>query len=443
MGSVIGTLFAFAIVFGILVFVHEFGHFFMAKLVGINVEVFSFGYGKRLFGFKRGGTDYRISLIPMGGYVKFPGEDVFEEKRDIEPGDFLAAKRWQRLLVMVMGAVMNIILAIILMTIINMAGVQTADIQNQKPVIGWIEKDSPAEKSNIQVGDEILSINGKPTNTWNDVEMAVGTKPDREIDVEIRRGTEIKEVKLQTESITRYEMGYAGFFGRIKPQVYMVSPRSPAEKAGIKSGDVILEIDGKDIHYFEFIKILEENPGKEMDFLIDRDGERLHLKVTPRLEGDVGKIGLSHTQKSTLKKFGFFKAFGESLSYNANLMFLVFRTIRDLISGEASTKQLAGPIDIANFSYAAFRMGLLALMGWIAFISLQLGIINLFPIPVLDGGQILVLLLESIFRKDFSIKVKQVIMQIGFIMFIFLIVFVILNDVVKRLPNGWASLWPF
>lgn len=441
--SLLGTLFSFAIVFGILVFVHEFGHFFMAKLVGINVEVFSFGYGKRLFGFKRGGTDYRVSLIPMGGYVKFPGEDVFEEKRDIEPGDFLAAKRWQRFFVMVMGAVMNIILAIVLMAVINMVGVQTADIQDQVPVIGWIEPDSPAAKSNLLVGDEILGINGRKTAIWNDVEMAVGAKPDREIDIEILREGQILTLKLQTESVTRYDMGYAGFFGRIKPQAYMISPRSPAEKAGMKSGDVILEIDGKDIHYFEFVKILEANPEKELDFLVDRDGELIHLKVTPRLEGDVGKIGFSHTQKSTLKKFGFFKSIKESLAYNANLTFLVFRTIRDLVSGEASTKQLAGPIDIANFSYAAFRMGILALMGWIAFISLQLGIINLFPIPVLDGGQILVLLLESIFRKDFSIKVKRFIMQIGFAMFVVLIVFVILNDVVKRLPNGWASLWPF
>ena len=443
MGSILGTLFSFAIVFGILVFVHEFGHFFMAKLVGINVEVFSFGYGKRLFGFKKGGTDYRVSLIPMGGYVKFPGEDVFEEKRDIEPGDFLAARRWQRLLVMVMGAVMNIILAIILMAVINMVGVQTADIQYEVPVIGWIEPDSPAEKANLMKGDEILRINGEKTGTWNDVKLAVGAKPDKEIEIEIQRGSEILTIKLLTESITRYAMGYAGFFGRIKPQAYMVSPRSPAEKAGMKSGDVILEIDGRDLHYFEFVDILESNPNKEMDFLVDRDGERLHLMVTPRLEGDVGKIGLSHIQKSSLRKYGFFKAIKESLAYNANLTFLVFRTIRDLVSGEASTKQLAGPIDIANFSYEAFRMGILALMGWIAFISLQLGIINLFPIPVLDGGQILVLLLESIFRKDFSLKVKQVIMQIGFVMFIFLIVFVILNDVVKRLPNGWASLWPF
>ncbi len=443
MGSLIGTIFAFILVFGILVFAHECGHFFMAKLVGIKVEVFSFGFGKRLFGYKKGETDYRISLIPMGGYVKFLGEDVFEKKREMQPGDFQAAKRWQRFLVMVMGAVMNIVLALVLMTYINMVGVNVPEIQEQVPVIGWIEQGSPAEKAELQIGDEILSINKKQTVTWSDVEIAVGTKPKRTIHLKIKRGESILDVDLLTEAKTRYEMGYAGFSGKVLVQVNMVTANSPAEKAGLQPNDVILAINGKEIHIKEFVKILEANPGNELDFLIDRKGEQLHLKVTPKREGKVGKIGVYHIEKSKFKKFGFFAAVAESYNYNKKLVFLVFSTIRALATGEASTKQLAGPIDIANFSYMALRMGFLALISWIAFISLQLGIINLFPIPVLDGGQILVLTLEGIFRRDFSLKVKQVIMQIGFAIFIFLIVFIILNDIVKRLPNGWSSLIPF
>ena len=169
MGSILGTLLAFIIVFGVLVFVHEFGHFFMAKLVKIRVEVFSWGYGKRLLGFKKGETDYRISMIPLGGYVKFSGEEVLDQKRELLPYDFMAKKRWQRFLVMVMGSVMNIILAIVLMAVINMVGVSVAEYREQVPVIGWIEKDSPAERAGLRIDDEILSINNQKTDTWMDV----------------------------------------------------------------------------------------------------------------------------------------------------------------------------------------------------------------------------------------------------------------------------------
>ncbi|MEE8377551.1 MAG: site-2 protease family protein, partial [Candidatus Aminicenantaceae bacterium] len=172
--TILGQILAFVIVFGVLVFFHEFGHFFMAKLVGIRVEVFSFGYGKRLFGIKKGNTDYRISLVPIGGFVKFTGEDVFEKKREIEPGDFMAAKRWQRFLVMVMGSVMNIILAILLMTFVNMVSHTVPEYPEQAPVLGGIEPGSPAELAKMMPGDEIISIDGKEIKTWTDMEMAVG-----------------------------------------------------------------------------------------------------------------------------------------------------------------------------------------------------------------------------------------------------------------------------
>lgn len=446
MGSIVGTLFAFLIVFGVLVFVHEFGHFFMAKLVGINVDVFSFGYGKRLFGFKHKETDYRISLVPMGGFVKFAGEEALEglkEGADVKPGDYMAAKRWQRFLVILMGPVMNIVLAVVLVAFINMNGVKVAEFHSQTPVIGWIAPDSPAAKVDFQPDDVILSVNDTETPTWNDVEMAVGLRPDKLIQVKIRRGTEILTIELKTESKTRFEMGYAGFFGKILTQVEIVSPNSPAEKGGIKPRDVILAINEEPVYYYHFIPIIEENPGKELDFLIERDGEQMHLQITPRKEGDVGKIGIGQVQKYELQKFGFFAAFGQSVKENVRLLFAVVDFIKNLISGEASTRQLGGPIEIANYSYAFFQAGFMAMLSWIAFISLQLGIINMVPVPVFDGGQILVLGLEGIFRRDFGPKVKQVIMQIGFAIFIFLLVFIILNDIVKRLPNGWESLNPF
>lgn len=445
MGTIFGTIFAFAIVFGILVFIHEFGHFFAAKLVKIKVEVFSWGYGKRLFGIKKGGTDYRVSILPMGGYVKFAGEEVDQEapkqKVEFRPGDFLAKNRLQRFFVMVMGSLMNILLAVVLLAVIHMAGVTVFEFLDQEPVIGWIEPGSPAERTDLQIGDEILSINKRKTKTWNDVILSVSTKPNRLINLEIKRGKDIFTVQLKTESQTKYERGYAGFTGIILNRIVQVFPDSPAEKAGVRVGDVILAINGESVHfYFQKLEIIEENPGKELKFLIDREGETLTLPITPRLEEEVGRIGIVREQKTIFKKYGFFSAFGQSIKGNVKLAFVLMNYVRDLFTGEASAKQVGGPIAIVNLSYSAFRMGFFAMLSFMAFVSLQLGIVNLFPIPVFDGGQILVLTLEGMFRRDFSLKVKHIVMQIGFVIFIFLLGFLILNDIVRNLPNGWESL---
>jgi len=439
MGTILGTLLAFLIVFGILVFVHELGHFIMAKLVGVRVEVFSWGYGKRLFGFKKGETDYRVSLVPMGGFVKFSGEEAFDQEKEPDPRDFMAKKRWQRFLVLVMGSLMNIFLALVLVSILGMVGVTDIEHRGQKPVIGWIEPGSPAEQANLRVGDEILSINKRKAKTWSDVDIAVGTRPRRLVTVEIRRDEEILYIPLMTESKTRYDMGEAGFFGKILSQVVEITPQSPAEKAGLKLGDVILAVNGEPVYFHRFTEVIEKNPEKELEFLVDREGKTLTLHVTPRLEGEVGKIGLATFHKSVFKRYGFFSAIARSVRENKRLAFVLINFIRDLIVGEASAQQVGGPIEIAKWSFTFFRAGLLALMSFIAFISLQLGIINLFPIPVLDGGQIFILSLEGLFRRDFSIKVKQVLMTIGFAMFIVLLILVVLNDIARRLPNGWES----
>jgi regulator of sigma E protease len=237
--------------------------------------------------------------------------------------------------------------------------------------------------------------------------------------------------------------GYAGFMPQIWTQVDLITANSPAEIAGLEIGDIILAINGENAFRSQFIDIVESSPEIDLEFLIERDGEQKTLNITPKREGNVGKIGIGHIPNSIIKKSGFFGAIGESVTFNVNLAFMVIDFLKDLITGEASAKQLGGPLEIANFSYAALRAGFMSMLRWIAFFSLQLGIINLFPIPVLDGGQILVLGLEGLFRRDFSPKVKQIVMQIGFAMFIVLIVFVLLNDIAKRLPNGWGSLIPF
>ncbi len=443
MGTIFGTLLAFFIVFGILVFIHEFGHFITAKLVGVRVEVFSFGYGKRLLGFKKGQTDYRISLIPMGGYVKMLGEGMFETGRPLAPDDMMSKNRGQRFLIMVMGSVMNILLAIFLVAVINGIGVEVPEYQDQRPVIGYIDPGSPAEKAELKANDEILAINERKVATWNDVEIAVGTKPDKVITIEIQRDGESRRVDLKTESVSRYEMGYAGFRAKILTQIRMITANSPAEKAGLRPGDVILAVDGTPVYFYAFVPAIEKSAGREIRLTVQRKGETIDIPVTPRSEAGVGKIGILQEASSVIQQYGFFAAIGESFKANLKNFFLIIRFLEDLFTGQASTKQIGGPLAIADFSYAALRMGWLSMMSWIAIISLQLGVLNLFPIPVFDGGQIFVLLLESIFRRDFSPKVRQIWMQIGFVIFVFLIAFVILNDFVKKLPNGWGSLVPF
>jgi len=446
MGTLFGTILSFLVVFGVLVFIHEFGHFFTAKLVGIRVETFSFGYGKRLFGIRRKETDYRVSLFPLGGYVKFLGEgEFFSEggKVSLPPDHFLAKNRWERFLVMVMGSVMNILLAVLIFTIINMVGVTVPAYQDEAPVIGYIDPGSPAEKAGFLLDDEILRVDKEEVRTWNDVEVAVGSKPDRMIAVEIRRGGEPLEIQFRTEKRTSYALGYAGFTGRFLTQIRSVNPGSPAEKAGLRQGDIVLSVDGRPIYHYQFVDFLEKHPNQELEFALNRQGQTVTLRITPRLQGKVGKIGAYTEAQSVEKKYGVIKAFVQSVRENVKNTFLIIRFIRDLILRRAPTQQLGGPLEIARVSYMAWQMGFLALLSWIGLISLQLGVINLFPIPVFDGGQIFVLALEALFRRDFSPKVRQVWMQIGFVIFIFLIVFIILNDIVKRLPNGWDSLIPW
>ena len=443
MGTILGTIVVFTVVFGLLVFVHEFGHFFMAKLAGVRVEVFSFGYGKRLFGIKKGQTDYRISLVPMGGYVKMLGEGLFEKDRPVAPDDLMAKTRFQRLLIMAMGPVMNILMAVVILTFMNVVGTKVAEYLDERPVIGFIETGSPAEKAGLRIDDEIVRIAGREVKTWSDVLVAVGSEPDRFIRVDVRRGGEPLGVDLRTESVTKYDMGYAGFQAKIPTQVEMVFPGSPAEKAGLKPGDVIRAIDGKPIYFYQFLETIQKNPDKELFFEVDRGGRALTLPVTPRREGGVGRIGIQQAAKSVIKKYGLFTAVRRSVDENLSNVFLVIRFIRGLFTGETPTSQLGGPLAIANFSYTAFRMGWQTLLSWIAIISLQLGVLNLFPIPVFDGGQIFVLIVEAIFRRDLGPKARQVWMSIGFVIFAFLIAFVLINDFVKMLPNGWRSQNPF
>ncbi len=442
MGPLVERIFWFLILLGIMVFVHEFGHFIFAIFSKVRVEVFSFGIGPRLFGVKRKETDYRISMIPLGGYVRLAGES-YEEGYKGQPYEFLSQPRWKRFLILVMGSIMNIFLAILLVFFVNLIGVSVPAYLEKPPVIGWVEENTPAHEAGLLMGDEIISINNKKVNKAQEVENIISTNPNKLLKLEIKREGQLLEKTIKTRARTKYSIGDAGIFFMISPKVGFVSPGLPASRAGLKPMDEILEVNGKRVRsYFEVRNIIRKSPGKEVVLLIKRENRTMEAKVIPNNEKGIGMIGISFHIDTVKKRYGIFRAFWNSVQENAKLTFLVVDILRKIVGGEISVKILSGPVDIADFSYQAAKTGFIGFLSFLALISLQLGIINLLPIPGLDGGHIFILIIESIIRRDLSVKLKERIIQIGFLFLIVLMLFVIANDIFKRLPSGWRSIIP-
>lgn len=441
---VLYQILAFAIVFGIIIFVHELGHFLAAILMKVRVEVFSFGIGKRLFGKKIGHTDFRVSLVPLGGFVKMAGEDEYDGE-DLKPYEFQSKNRAQKIFILVMGPAMNILLSFLILTGINIGGVDTERYKFEPPRIGFVEKESPADKAGIKKGDLIVRLGGKKIQNWKELEVNIGANPNEDLGVVIERNGKQLSVRLKVGSTSKYHIGYAGLYWDHKTEVRTVKPNEPASKAGLKRGDVILAVDNRDLNYFEIGNIISSNPNKRLRFTVKRDQDILHFFITPDKIQKKGVIGIEMIPYSPTRevKYGVFESMSRSVDELTNLTFLTFNAFKKMLVGKLSPKSLSGPIEIAKFSQRAMESGLSNFFILIAFISLQLGIINLFPIPALDGGHLMIYTIEAIIRKEFSQKVKAVLINVGFFLLIALMIFVLLNDVAKVLPNGWNSFIPF
>lgn len=430
------TLIAFVFVLGVLIFIHELGHYLVAKYLGIRVEVFSLGFGKRLFGFRRGDTDYRISLIPLGGYVKMAGENPDEELSG-SPEEFLSRPKLHRFAVAVAGPVMNIGLAILLMALLFMAGTQVLSYKNEAPVVGAVEFDSVAEQAGIQIGDQIVAVNGERVPTWHDLEFAVGTSPGVLLTLEIERDGErlTKEVvPTASEDLGRGEIGVHPF---IPYRVNALTPNSPAEQAGLRPGDRIEAVLRDGVAYSGFYMIYEavnRFGDKPLTFRIKRGDERFEKTIEPDPTPDGPRIGAYVRFETETEEFGPAGALVKSVEENIRLTKLVFVTVGRLFTGQASIRQMSGPIEIAKYSGMAAQIGWLALLSFMALVSLQLGILNMLPIPVLDGGVILLLIIEGLMGRDLSLRAKERIFKLGFLFIVVLMAVVIFNDIAKNLP---------
>jgi regulator of sigma E protease len=448
------TILAFIVVLGITITVHEFGHFAMAKLLKIRVLVFSLGFGPRLVGFTRGGTEYRLSPFPIGGYVKMAGEAYGEQKG--APDEFLSHPKWHRFLVAVAGPMMNILLAVLILMISYMQGVSTPRYPKEPAIVGPVAAGSLAADAGLRTGDRVVSVSGNRTETWEDLEVALGTAAKDSLDLEVGRDGRTLRLHLEPPPgegpVDAAALGFK--FPLERTIVYMVDKASPAYRAGLRDGDEILSAsrNGRtEEEYSEILNLISESEGVPLRFRVlrpptaaDRDtvwesppstrGETLDLTITPVRENGRVIVGFVADYPSDLQKFGLIGALTQSMRRNVELSALTFRIIGRIFKGSASVKTLSGPIEIARISGSAARTGSARVFfGLLGLISLQLGIFNLLPIPILDGGVIALLLVEGILRRDLSINLKEKIVQVGFLFLILLMGFVVFNDLAKVL----------
>jgi regulator of sigma E protease len=430
----ISTILAFIVVIGILVILHEAGHFLAARAVGARVEVFSVGFGKRLWGFKRGDTDYRISLVPVGGYVRIIGlgpdeSDVVSESSEEE---IELLPKHQRALILLAGPLANIIGAVIFYSLAFMVGIEVPAYQDEPPVAGYIIPESPATAVDIQVGDLITAVDGVKIDTWRDLEMQLMTSGDQEVAVELVRDGKQLTSSLTPTSVGPYSFGYSGILPPLDSRIEGFGSGSRAKAAGMKVGDLITAINGEPVEqYYDLVRLISPHPEEEITITFERDGARQELQVVPAKEGDVGKVGIMLSFPAAVKKLGLIDSFQAGGLESWRMTRETFRILGKMVTGRLSFRQVSGPIEIARISGEVARSGWRRMIWFLGLISLQLGIFNLLPLPILDGGHLTVIGIETAIRRDFSIRLKEKILEIGFYMLLVLIVFVVANDILK------------
>ncbi|OFW07019.1 MAG: RIP metalloprotease RseP [Acidobacteria bacterium RIFCSPLOWO2_02_FULL_68_18] len=425
------TLLAFLFVLGVLVFVHEFGHFVAARRLGVRVLTFSLGFGPKLLKFRRGDTEYCVSVIPLGGYVKMAGESP-DDPRTGRSDEFLSRTKWERFQVLIMGPVMNILLAIVVMAIVLAQGAEVPIYQDQPPVVGAVMPGSPAEQAGIARGDRIMTVAGDQVETWEDLFLAVGTRANRDVAITLLRDGQPQTVTVRPTPETRFEVGNIGVLPDINPIVASVIAGEPAERAGLEGGDVVLAVNGERmVTRAQLIEAISRNGGREIEITIERGGQQLRLQATPEQRGDRGMLGLYVTEPTRTFQPGPLEAIQLSIERNVEFSALIFRTLGGLLVGETSPRQLMGPVAIAQLSGESAQAGWIALFTLMASISLNLGLLNLLPIPVLDGGHIFIMAVEGIARRDFSMAVKEKMLLAGFVLLMMLMVTVIYNDLTR------------
>ncbi|MDM7273007.1 RIP metalloprotease RseP [Sulfurihydrogenibium azorense] len=432
---------AFLIMLGVLITIHELGHFLFARLFGVKVESFSIGFGPPIFKWKGKETEYQIALIPLGGYVKMYGEDSMTEPIQgnidksafSDPRSFHSKPNWQKMLIAFAGPLFNIVLAIILFIAVYIMGVKEPAYLSQPVVVGYVEKNSIAEKVGIQPFDKIVKVNGKEVKNWKEFTIEIGMKAGKNVEIEILRNGSIQKISvILPEDMTKQSFGISPV---LPAKVGKVLENSPAAKAGLKEGDIIVGVNGRPINtWFEFADFMASLKEKQsVNLLVKRDNKIFSIMLEPQYNEELKKytIGIAPKFETVTIQYSPIEAVGKALEKTKDLTVAIYNVVAGLITGEVSFKTLGGPISIAKFSGEALETGVSTFLFAMAFISLQLGYLNLLPIPVLDGGLILILLIETIIRRPLPDKAKEYLAYFGFALLGTLMIYVIFNDILR------------
>ena len=444
----------FAITIGILVFIHEFGHFAAAKLSGMRADIFAIGFGKRLFGWNRksgfsfgelpkdfdgeGHTDYRLSLLPLGGYVKIAGMvdetmDTSFADKEPQPYEFRAKPLWAKVFVITAGVFMNLMLAWIIFW--------GANFFQGKPItptttLAYVEDGSPASLAGFVTGDKIISVNGKKVYNWEDLraEIFINTLGEN-IYVNVLRAGAEQKLLVQRKLIPDDETQAMFLIPEgVKPAIGEVVKDSPAEKSGIKAGDILLAINDESLYSSQqATNIISSNKDQELKITIERNKEKKHVFVTPGSDAKIGVlIGTVFMGETQMKTYGAFESVYYGWKDIEKMTALTFSMIGKVFTGDVEFKKaFGGPIKIAQIAAKSADSGISSFLYFLALLSLSLAILNIMPFPVLDGGHLVMILIESAIKREIPIKIKMAIQNTGLVLLLLLMAFIIYNDILS------------
>ena len=435
------TILYFVIAIGVLVLIHELGHFIVARRNNIRVEKFSIGFGPPIASIKRGETEYKIAPIPLGGYVKMTGEDPEDESTAEDERSFSNKSAWTRIRVTSAGPVMNIALAFILMPIVFLIGRMEPRYLKESPVVVGVQVSSPAEKAGLAKGDKILGIDGHKASTWDDVQKTIIVSTGQTLEFSIERGGEIINRPVTVETLPELRVGYVGiepiFFIEDDAIVGNVMPDGAAAKAGIKRDDKITAINDEPIGgWIDMISKINALAGQKISLTVEREGARVSFDIQPVYNEEAKRwmIGIAKGMRSSdipmiKRKYGPIDAVKHGFEECSKLIELTFAVLKKLVTLQLSYKSLGGPIQIAQASAAAAKYGLAEFIYFMAFLSIQLGVLNLLPIPILDGGHILFCTIEGVARRKIPARVRSVAQYTGLVFILSLFLLITVNDI--------------